>query len=79
MKIFEMIRRFFLNWGRSSTYNHEKCDILCKLVSQLDKCPKFMSIQGDKNDCTLYKMTPRNPVNFRHLSGCDTIVPDLKI
>ena len=29
--------------------------------------------EGDKNDCTLCKMTPRNVVNFRHLFSCDTV------
>ena len=43
-------------------------------VSQLDKCLKFKSVQGDGNDCTLCKITPRNVVKFRHLSSCDTIV-----
>ena len=44
------------------------------IVSQLDKCLIFKSFQGDKNDCIPYKITPRNAVNFRHLSSCDTIV-----
>ena len=51
---------------------------LCKLkavtmVSQLSKCLKFKFIRGDKNDCILYKITPRNVTNFRHLLSCDTI------
>ena len=28
------------------------------IVSQLDKCLKFKSILGDKNDCTLHKIAP---------------------
>ena len=43
------------------------------IVSQLDKCLKFKSTQGDKNDCTLYKIIPRKALNFRHLSSCGTI------
>ena len=42
-------------------------------MSQLRKCLKFRSIRGDKNDCILYKITPRNVTNFRHLLSCDTI------
>ena len=48
------------------------------IVSQLDKCLKFKSPQGDKSDsilykitprnATLYKITPRNAINFGHLS-----------
>ena len=34
------------------------------IVSQLSKCLKFKSIRGDKNDCILYKLTPRNVTNF---------------
>ena len=44
------------------------------MVSQLSECLKFKSIRGDKNDCILYKITPRNVTNFRHLLSCDTIV-----
>ena len=40
------------------------------IVSQLGKCLKFKSIRGDKNDCTLYQITPRNAINFGHLSSC---------
>ena len=36
------------------------------IVSQLDKCLKFKSVRGDENDCILYKITPRNAMNFRH-------------
>ena len=36
--------------------------LFASIVSQLDKCLKSKSIQGDKNDCTLYKITPRNAV-----------------
>ena len=44
------------------------------IVSQLDKCLKFRSVRrGDENDCTSYKITPRNAINFRHLSSCGTI------
>ena len=43
------------------------------IVSQLDKCLKFKSIRGDKNDYTLHKITPRNAINFRYLSSCGTI------
>ena len=42
------------------------------IVSQLDKCLKFKSIPG-KNDCNLYKITPRNAIKFRHLFSCRTI------
>ena len=42
-------------------------------MSQLDKCLKFKSIRGDKNDCTLYKITLRNAINSRHLSSGGTI------
>ena len=28
------------------------------IVSQLDKCLKFKSFLGDRNDCTLHKITP---------------------
>ena len=44
------------------------------IVSQLDKCVKFKSIQGDKNDCILHKIIPRNFMNFRHLFSCDTLI-----
>ena len=44
------------------------------IVSQLNKCLKFNCIRGGKNDCILYKITPRNAMNFRHLFSCDTIV-----
>ena len=43
------------------------------IVSQLDKCLKFKSTQGDENDCTLYKITSRKALNFRDLSSCGTI------
>ena len=48
--------------------------IVSFIVSQLDKCLKFKSIRGDKNDRTLYKITPRNAINYSHLSSCCTIV-----
>ena len=48
------------------------------IVSQLSKYLKFKSIRGDKNDCILYKITPRNVTNFRHLLNCDTIATSLK-
>ena len=41
-------------------------------MSQLDKCLKFKSIQGD--DYTTYKITPQNAIAVRHLSSCGTIV-----
>ena len=45
------------------------------ILSQLDKCLKFKSVRGrGQNDCTLYKMTPENFINFRHLCSCDTVV-----
>ena len=44
------------------------------IVSQLDKCLNFKSVRGDKNECTLYKMTPRNAISFKHLSSCGTIL-----
>ena len=28
---------------------------------------------GDKNDCLLYKITPKNAMNFLHLFSCDTV------
>ena len=31
------------------------------IVPQPDKCLKFKSVQGDKNDCTLLKITPEKP------------------
>ena len=37
-------------------------------------CLKFKSVQADENDCTLYKRTTRNAMNFRHLFSCGTIV-----
>ena len=46
-------------------------------MSQLSKCLKFKSIRGDKNDCILYKITPRNVTNFRHLLSCDTIADNI--
>ena len=49
------------------------CTDVKSIVSQLSKCLKFKSIRGDKNDCILYKITPRNVTNFRHLLSCDTI------
>ena len=30
------------------------------ILSQLDKCLKFKSVRGDKNDYALCKITPRN-------------------
>ena len=42
-------------------------------MPQLDKCLKFKSVQGNKADCTLYKITPQDAQNFRHLSSCGTI------
>ena len=43
------------------------------VVSQLDKCLKFKSVQGDKSDLFLYKITSQNAVKFRHLlSGGST-------
>ena len=45
------------------------------MVSQLNKCPKVKSIQGDKDHCTLEKITPPpNAMNFRNLSSCGTII-----
>ena len=35
------------------------------IVSQLDRCLKFKSIWGDKNDCALYKGTPRSAIDLR--------------
>ena len=46
----------------------------CTIVSQLDKCLKFKSVRGEKSDCSLYKIAPRNVINFRHLSSCGTII-----
>ena len=34
------------------------------VVSQLNKCLKFKSIQGDKDHCTLWKITPQNAMNL---------------
>ena len=36
-------------------------------------CLKFTSIRGDLNYCTLYIITSRNAINFKHLFRCDTI------
>ena len=49
-------------------------------MPQLDKCLKLKSIRGggDKNDCTPYKITPGNAINFGHISSCGTIVPELQ-
>ena len=44
------------------------------IVSQLNKCLKFKSIQGHKDHCTLYKITPQNAMNFRNLSSCGTVI-----
>ena len=44
------------------------------IVSQLNKCLKFKSIQGDNDHCTLEKITPQNAMNFRNLSSCGTII-----
>ena len=53
--------------------------VICKIiVSQLGKCLKFMEFHG----VIFYKVQskyqstfcPRTDLNFRHLSGCDTIV-----
>ena len=57
--------------GRPSRGNMK---IYVTIVSQLSKCLKFKSIRGDKNDCILHKITPRNVTNFRHLLSCDTTV-----
>ena len=43
------------------------------IVSQLSKYLKLKSVRGDKNDCILYKITPRNVTNFRHLLSYNTI------
>ena len=42
------------------------------IVSQLDKCLKFKSVRGDKNDSTLHKITIRNAINFRYLFSYGT-------
>ena len=33
---------------------------------------KIKSVRGDENDCTLFKISPLNAINFRHLSSCGT-------
>ena len=52
------------------------------IVSQLNKCLKFKSVQGDKDHCTLEKITPppknKNAMNFRNLSSCGTGINHLK-
>ena len=42
---------------------------------------KFKSIQRDKlkDHCTLWKITPRNAMNFRNVSSCGTIINPHKI
>ena len=49
------------------------------MVPQLHKFLRFKSIQGDKNDCTLFNPTPRNAISFRHVSSCGTIENHLTI
>ena len=34
------------------------------IVLQLNKCLKFKSVWGDKNECILYKIIPQNTMNF---------------
>ena len=46
----------FMAVGMFDILNFQKPFLL--IVSQMDKCLKFKSVLGDKNDCTLYKMTP---------------------
>ena len=41
-------------------------------VSQ--QCLKFKSIQGYKDHCTLWKISPQNAMNFRNLSSCGTTI-----
>ena len=35
--------------------------IMATIMPELDKCLKFKSVQGDKNDCTLFKITLEMP------------------
>ena len=42
------------------------------IVPQLDTCIKLKPIQR-KKDCTLFKITPRNAISFRHVSSWGTI------
>ena len=39
-------------------------------MSQLDRCLKFKPIRGDKNDCTLHKITPRILDNYPLVTLC---------
>ena len=52
----------------------EKAPVSAFIVSQLDKCLKFKSIQGDENNCALFRKKTRNAFSFRHLSRCGIIV-----
>ena len=54
---------------------HLKAAILnSNYMSQPDKikCLKIKSVRGDENDCTLFKISPQNGINFRHLFSCGT-------
>ena len=42
-------------------------------MSQLDKCLKFEAVREDIKDCILYKITPWNAINFRHLPSCGAV------
>ena len=47
---------------------------LVTIVPQLNKCQQFKFYSGgDKNDCTLYKITLQNTIHIRHLPSFGTI------
>ena len=41
-------------------------------VTTIIECLKIKSVCGDENDCTLFKISSLNAINFRHLSSCGT-------
>ena len=60
--------------GRKGGLVDYRCGSDHSFVSQLNKCLKFKAIQGDKDHCTLQKITPQNAMSFRNLSSCGTII-----
>ena len=40
--------------------------------AQRDKClnSSEFRVAADRNDCTLFKLTPRNAISYRHVSSC---------
>ena len=80
IRVFEHSRVVSSTRKSARTLNYVHCSkiFLPAIVSQLDKCLKFKSIQGegggdDKSDCIILKITPRNVMNFRHLSSCGSV------